>query len=67
MPRGVPVATVAIGNATNGGLLAVRMLAAFDEELMTKLEEYHESQRTEVEAKAVRLEDIKYSAYLEQM
>lgn len=28
MPRGVPVATVAIGNATNAGLLAVRMLAA---------------------------------------
>lgn len=28
MPRGVPVATVAIGNATNAGYLAVRMLAA---------------------------------------
>ena len=33
MPRGVPVATVAIGNARNAGLLAVRMLAAFDPDL----------------------------------
>ncbi|CAN0158440.1 unnamed protein product [Ectocarpus fasciculatus] len=30
MPRGVPVATVGIGNATNAGLLAVRMLASGD-------------------------------------
>jgi 5-(carboxyamino)imidazole ribonucleotide mutase len=32
MPAGVPVATVAIGNARNAGLLAVRMLAAGDDE-----------------------------------
>jgi 5-(carboxyamino)imidazole ribonucleotide mutase len=36
MPRGVPVATVAIGNATNAGLLAVRMLAAFDPALQVR-------------------------------
>lgn len=39
MPKGVPVATVAIGGARNAGLLAVRMLAAFDEELAARLEE----------------------------
>jgi phosphoribosylcarboxyaminoimidazole (NCAIR) mutase len=33
MPKGIPVATVAIGNAENAGLLAVRILAARDPEL----------------------------------
>ena len=41
MPRGVPVATVAIGNATNAGLLAVRILATVDEELRERLTRYH--------------------------
>jgi 5-(carboxyamino)imidazole ribonucleotide mutase len=40
MPRGVPVATVAIGNATNAALLAVRVLATADEELRGRLEQY---------------------------
>lgn len=42
MPRGVPVATVAIGNSTNAGLLAVRILSAFDKELAIKLQSYRE-------------------------
>lgn len=42
MPRGVPVATVAIGNATNAGLLAVRMLALSDEALAKAMVEYAE-------------------------
>jgi 5-(carboxyamino)imidazole ribonucleotide mutase len=37
MPAGVPVATVAIGGARNAGLLAVRILAAADEELRGKM------------------------------
>ncbi|MGD0560670.1 MAG: 5-(carboxyamino)imidazole ribonucleotide mutase [Streptosporangiaceae bacterium] len=37
MPAGVPVATVAIGNARNAGLLAVRILAAADGELRQKM------------------------------
>ena len=37
MPAGVPVATVAIGNARNAGLLAVRILAASDEELRARM------------------------------
>jgi 5-(carboxyamino)imidazole ribonucleotide mutase len=40
MPAGVPVATVAIGNARNAGLLAVRILAATDAGLRTKMEEF---------------------------
>jgi 5-(carboxyamino)imidazole ribonucleotide mutase len=41
MPAGVPVATVAVGNARNAGLLAVRMLAAHDKKLRGVLERYH--------------------------
>ena len=37
MPAGVPVATVSIGNARNAGLLAVRILAAYDEELRDRM------------------------------
>ena len=40
MPRGVPVATVAINGATNAGLLCVRMLAVCDEALADELEKY---------------------------
>ncbi|RSN13044.1 5-(carboxyamino)imidazole ribonucleotide mutase [Amycolatopsis roodepoortensis] len=37
MPAGVPVATVSVGGARNAGLLAVRILAASDEELQAKM------------------------------
>lgn len=37
MPAGIPVATVAIGNAKNAGLLAVRILAVGNERLEQKL------------------------------
>ena len=40
MPAGVPVATVAIGNARNAGLLAVRILAAHDDDLRAKMLAY---------------------------
>lgn len=43
MPSGVPVATVAIGNATNAGLLAVRMLAIQDPDLRLRMTAYRES------------------------
>jgi len=42
MPRGVPVATVAINGATNAGLLAARILATSDPTLDAALEEYRE-------------------------
>ena len=42
MPAGVPVATVAVGNARNAGLLAVRILAANDEELREAMVEFQE-------------------------
>ncbi len=40
MPAGVPVATVAIGNARNAGLLAVRILGATDPALRTRMSEF---------------------------
>lgn len=36
MPRGVPVATVAVNNATNAGLLAVRMLGVANDYLLSR-------------------------------
>ncbi|MER5700859.1 5-(carboxyamino)imidazole ribonucleotide mutase [Micromonospora sp. NPDC002296] len=43
MPAGVPVAAVSIGNARNAGLLAVRILAAADDELRARMVAYQES------------------------
>ncbi len=40
MPAGIPVATVAIGNSTNAGLLAVRILSVKYPELSQKLKDY---------------------------
>jgi len=51
MPRGVPVATVAIGNAANAGLLAVRILAVGDDPLQARLERYRADLAAAVRAK----------------
>lgn len=40
MPNGIPVATVALNGAKNAGLLAARILAAFDADLQAKLDAY---------------------------
>ena len=40
MPKGIPVATVAINNATNAGLLAIRMGALKDDNLKARLKDY---------------------------
>jgi 5-(carboxyamino)imidazole ribonucleotide mutase len=42
MPTGVPVATVAIGNARNAGLLAVRILGSSDPGLQAAMQRYQE-------------------------
>ena len=51
MPAGVPVATVAVGNARNAGLLAVRMLAAGDEALTQKMLAFQDDLRAAATAK----------------
>lgn len=55
MPKGVPVATLAIGaaGATNAGLLAVAILATTDPELRAKLVAWREARREEVLAQAI--------------
>lgn len=67
MPSGIPVATVAINGAANAGILAAKILAVGDEKLTAKLEEYSKQMADKVEAKADKIEKIKYKAYLEQM
>ena len=49
MPKGVPVATVAIDNATNAALLAVRMLGISDAGISAKLDDFKKSQIAKVE------------------
>ena len=51
MPAGVPVATVAIGNARNAGLLAVRILAAGDQRLRQRMIDFQDQLRQSAEAK----------------
>lgn len=46
MPKGVPVATVAVGNARNAGLLAVRILAASDPNLRARITAFQEDLAT---------------------
>jgi phosphoribosylaminoimidazole carboxylase PurE protein len=40
MPKGIPVATVAINNATNAALLAIRMLAISDQKIRDQVAAY---------------------------
>jgi 5-(carboxyamino)imidazole ribonucleotide mutase len=51
MPAGVPVATVAVGNARNAGLLAVRILAASDDALQQKMVDFQASLKEAARAK----------------
>lgn len=63
MPRGVPVATVAIGNADNAALLAVRMLGTGDASMLDKIEAYREKQKARVDGKIMRLGSMGWDGY----
>lgn len=67
MPGGIPVATVAIGNAKNAGLLAVQILASHDLDLLAKVQQYRDSLSRSVLDKQAHLERLGYQQYLEQM
>ena len=56
MPAGVPVATVSIGGARNAGLLAVRILAAADPALRTRMASYQDDLKTLVAEKDAALQ-----------
>lgn len=64
MPAGIPVATVAIGNAKNAGLLAVQILAASDDRLLDKIQQYRQSLAQMVLDKQARLDELGYQQYL---
>ncbi|KJH72375.1 5-(carboxyamino)imidazole ribonucleotide mutase [Aliterella atlantica] len=64
MPAGIPVATVAIGNAKNAGLLAVQILATSDGELLTKVQQYRQTLAQSVMDKQTKLEQLGYQQYL---
>ena len=53
MPKGIPVATVAVGAAKNAALLAIRMLATEDKQLADRLTIYQAKLRDEVQAKTL--------------
>ncbi len=61
MPKGVPVATLAIGKtgAANAGILAAQILALGDPELARRLDEHRAEMAREVEARARRVEEAR--------
>ncbi len=67
MPSGIPVATVAINGGANAGILAAKILATSDAELIAKLKSYSEEMKNDVVKKADKLESIGYKEYLSQM
>ena len=67
MPRGVPVATVAIGNSTNAGLLAARIVGAYEPAVLAAMAVYQDDMEKVVNAKAEKMEKDGYKKYLEGM
>ena len=67
MPAGIPVATVAIGNGLNAGLLAAQILATADPRLAQAISDYRDGLHGQVRAKDARLQQLGSLAYLEQM
>ncbi|MCA1992255.1 MAG: 5-(carboxyamino)imidazole ribonucleotide mutase [Coleofasciculus sp. S288] len=67
MPGGIPVATVAIGNAKNAGLLAVQILASHQPELLARVQQYRQNLSQSVMDKQAQLDELGYQQYLEKM
>lgn len=67
MPGGIPVATVAIGNAKNAGLLAVQILGTHQPELQERVQQYRQNLAQSVMEKQALLDELGYEQYLGQM
>ena len=63
MPSGIPVATVAINGGANAGLLAAKILATSDPELLERLKAYSEDLKNQVQKKDARLQEVGYKNY----
>lgn len=66
MPSGIPVATVAINGGKNAGILAAKILATSDPELLAKLKAYSEEMKNEVVGKDEKLQKLGHKEYLVQ-
>jgi len=66
MPKGIPVATVAINGAANAGILALRILALNSPELSQKIKDYRKKIADEVRNKGLRLADLGIEGYMLQ-
>ncbi|MCR5545843.1 MAG: 5-(carboxyamino)imidazole ribonucleotide mutase [Lachnospiraceae bacterium] len=64
MPSGIPVATVAINGGANAGILAAKILATSDEELLGRLKDYSKKLKDQVVAKDEKLQAEGYKAFL---
>ena len=67
MPGGIPVATVAIGNAKNAGLLAAQILATSDLKLLEQIQSYRQELEASVLQKQTRLDEVGHHPYLKTM
>ena len=63
MPSGIPVATVAINGGANAGLLAAKILATSDAELLDRLKAYSQKMKESVQKKDAKLQEVGYKAY----
>ena len=63
MPSGIPVATVAINGGANAGILAAKILAVSDGELLKRLKDYSNSLKESVQAKDEKLQEKGYKNY----
>lgn len=66
MPSGIPVATVAINGGQNAGLLAAKILATSDGELLARLKKYSEDLKVSVQKKDAKLQEVGYKKYMEK-
>ena len=66
MPSGIPVATVAINGGANAGILAAKILATSDPELLERLKKYSADLKDQVVAKDEKLQELGYKEYLKQ-
>lgn len=67
MPPGIPVATVAIDGGVNAALLAAKILAVSDPELLVRLKEYSQEMKESVQMKADKLSRLGHKEYIKQM
>ena len=66
MPPGIPVATVASDGGMNAAILAARMRAVSDPELLDRLKAYTTEMKETVQGKDAKLQEIGHKAYMEQ-